>query len=145
MGTLNGACELGLADLGAPARNVLEKVERTRFFCPTSILSLEVDNRQPLGYGLPEKAAAVFSDSPALATRIPAGEWDRRVVAAYPESGVLLSGWRLGEELIARTAAVVDTRHKQGRVILIGLPCQSRAQSHGTYKFLLNALLYPEP
>jgi len=143
--TLNGACELGMEDLSAPARDVLEKEERTRFFCPTSILRIDVDNRSPIGYGMPEKAAAVFSDSPALNTRIPPADWDRRVVASYPEADVLLSGWLLGEDVIARKAAVVDTRHKKGRVILIGIPCQNRAQSHGTYKFLLNALLYPQP
>jgi hypothetical protein len=46
--------------------------------------------------------------------------------------------------MIARKAAVVDTRHKDGRIIMIGIRCQNRAQSHGTYKFLLNALLYPD-
>jgi hypothetical protein len=145
MVTLNGACELGMKDLGAPARNLVERVERTKFFCPTSILRIEVDPRTPIGYGMPEEAAAVFSDSPVLATWIPTAEWDRRVVAAYPDADVLLSGWLLGEDVIARRAAVVDTQHKKGRIILIGIPCQSRAQSHGTYKFLLNALLYPQP
>lgn len=140
---LNGACELGMKDLGAPARDVLERVERTKFFCPTSILRVTVDNRTPIGYGMPETAAAVFSDSPALSTWIPPADWDRQVVASYPDGNVLLSGWLLGEDMIARRAAVVDTRHKKGRLILIGIPCQSRAQSHGTYKFLLNALLYP--
>ncbi|MCC7295750.1 MAG: hypothetical protein IT188_07905, partial [Acidobacteria bacterium] len=71
-------------------------------------------------------------------------DWDRKVVASYPEEDLLLSGWIMGEETIARKAAVVDAPHKKGRVVLIGIACQSRAQSHGTYKFLLNSLLYPE-
>ena len=54
-----------------------------------------------------------------------------------------MSGWLLGEDYLARKAAVVDTKYKKGRVILIGVPCQNRAQAHGTYKFLLNGLLYP--
>ena len=62
----------------------------------------------------------------------------------YPEDTVLMSGWLLGEEYLTRKAAVVDTKYKKGRIILIGISCQSRAQSHGTYKFLLNALLYPK-
>ena len=55
-----------------------------------------------------------------------------------------LSIWLLGENMIASKAAVVDTRYKDGRIILIGIRCQNRAQSHGAYKFLLNELLYPD-
>ena len=93
---------------------------------------------------MPEEAAAMFSRSLALTTRIPSGEWDRKVVASFPEDNILLSGWLLGEDVIARKAAVVDTQYQKGRIILIGIRCQFRAQSHGTYKFLLNSLLYPE-
>jgi glutamine amidotransferase-like uncharacterized protein len=64
-------------------------------------------------------------------------------VASYPEENILLSGWLLGEDMIARKAAVVDVKYKKGHIILIGFRCQFRAQSHGTYKFLLNSLLYP--
>jgi len=53
----------------------------------------------------------------------------------------LLSVWLLNENTIASKAVVVDTRYKDGRIILIGMRCQNRAQSHGTHKFLLNDLL----
>ena len=143
--TLNEACKLALKDFEPPARDILDKADRTKFFCPMSILKISVDNATPLGYGMPETAAAVFSGSPALETWIPqTADWDRKVVASYPEEDLLLSGWIMGEETIARKAAVVDAPHKKGRVVLIGIACQSRAQSHGTYKFLLNSLLYPE-
>jgi hypothetical protein len=55
-----------------------------------------------------------------------------------------MSGWLLGEDVIARKAAVVDTKYKDGRIILSGFRSQNRAQSHGTYKFLLSGLLYPD-
>ncbi len=142
--TLNAASSLGIRELGAPARNVLERVERTQFFCPTSILKLDVDPTTPIGYGFDEGTPAVFADSMAFETYSPPFDWDRKVVASYPESDILLSGWLLGEGIIARKAAVVDTSYKKGRIILIGVRSQHRAQSHGTYKFLLNALLYPE-
>ncbi len=142
--TLNRACELAIRELEAPVRNVLERVERSRFFCPTSLLQIEVDNTSPLGYGLGKKVAAMFVNSLALETRIPPADWERKVVASYAEKNVLLSGWLLGEDLIARKAAVVDLSYKKGKMILIGLRSQHRAQSHGTYKFLLNSLLYPE-
>jgi len=127
-----------------PVSNILEKVERSKFFCPTSILKVNVDNKSPIGYGMPTEAAVMFSRSLAFSTRVPSGEWDRQVVASYPKEDILLSGWLLGEDIIARKPALVDVKYKNGHIILIGFRCQHRAQSHGTYKFLLNALLYPE-
>ncbi len=141
---LNGASEFAIAEFGAPARNSLSGVDRAKFFCPTSLLRILVDNETPIGYGMPKEAAAMFVNSLAFDTFSPSYDWDRKVVAAYPEDEILTSGWLLGEEYLARKAAVVDTKWKDGRIILIGIRCQSRAQSHGTYKFLLNALLYPK-
>lgn len=143
--TLNEACELATRELEAPARNALDKLDPSKFFCPTSILKLDVDPATPLGYGLPEETAAVFADSLALETRVPPMEWDRKIAASFAETGVLESGWLLGEDIIARKAAVVDMTHQKGRIVLIAIRAQHRAQSHGTYKFLLNALLYPQP
>ena len=50
--TLNGACELAFKEFTLPAQNALERVSRDRFFCPTSILRLKVDNTTPIGYGM---------------------------------------------------------------------------------------------
>ena len=93
---------------------------------------------------MPREAAVLFAESPTFSTWIPSGEWDRKVVVSYPKKDILMSGWLQGEEFIARKPALVDFRYRQGRIILIGFHCQHRAQSHGTYKFLFNALLYPE-
>ena len=140
---LNGASEFAISEFGAPARNALTGIDRAKFFCPTSLLKILVDNETPIGYGMPKQTAAMFVNSLALDTFSPSYGWDRKVVAAYPEDEILISGWLLGEEYLARKAAIVDTKWKDGRIILIGIRCQSRAQAHGTYKFLLNALLYP--
>lgn len=143
--TLNNACSLIFKEFKVPARNAIEKIDRTKFFCPTSILKLKVDNKSPIGYGMPKEAAAMFSRSLAMSTWVSSdGDWDRKVVASYPQENILLSGWLLGEDVIARKAAVVDAKYKKGHIILIGIRCQHRAESHGTYKFLLNSLLYPE-
>jgi len=140
---LNRAAEFAISEFSAPARDVLSGVERGKFLCPTSIVRILVDNETPIGYGMPKEAAAMFVGSLALDTFSPPYDWDRKVVATYPDDNVLLSGWLLGEEYLTRKAAVVDTKYKDGRIILIGIRCQNRAQTHGTYKFLLNALLYP--
>jgi hypothetical protein len=142
--TLNRACGLAFDDFRVPAGNALERVDRSKFSCPGSILRVKVDNKSPIGYGMPKEAAIMFYRGMALSTRPPSAGWDRKVVARFPEDDILLSGWLFGKDVIARKAAVVDAKYKKGHIILIGFPCQHRAQSHGTYKFLLNALLYPE-
>ena len=90
--TLNDACGLAFKEFSVPAQNALERVNRNEFFCPTSILKLKVDNKTPIGYGLPRDVGAVFSRSLAISTRVPSGEWDRKVVATFPEDDILLSG-----------------------------------------------------
>ncbi len=142
--TLNDACGLAIQEFKPPVSNAMEGVSRERFFCPTSILKVNVNQKTPIGYGLNKESAVVFSRSLAFRTNPPNMEWDRTVVASYPKKDILLSGWLLGEETISRSPAVVDVTYKKGHLILIGIRCQHRAQSHGAYKFLLNAMLYPE-
>ena len=142
--TLNSACGLAFNEFQVPAVNALEGIDRRRFLCPGSILRVKVDNQAPIGYGMPEEAAIMFYRGMAIQTQIPPAGWDRRVVARFPEDDILLSGWLFGGDVLGRKAAVVDIQNKKGHIILIGFPCQHRAQSQGTYKFLLNALLYPE-
>ena len=55
---------------------------------------------------------------------------------------LLQSGWLIGEEnLIAKKAAMVAAKYGSGRVVLIGFRAQHRAQTHGTYKLVFNALI----
>ena len=54
---------------------------------------------------------------------------------------LLQSGWLVGEDNLTRRAAVIAAKSGQGRVVLIGFPAQHRAQMHGTYKLLFNALV----
>ena len=142
---LDNAGPLFAQEFNLPVRNSLEGLSASEFFVPTSLLRLEVDNTTPIGYGMPDEAAAMFFRSVAYTTWLPpSGDWDREVVASYPDENVLLRGWTSGEEQLARRAAVVDAGYVDGRVILIGFRTQHRGQTHGTYKFLFNALLYPE-
>ena len=63
-------------------------------------------------------------------------------MASYPATDLLLSGWLLGERVVANRAAVVEVRVEQGRVVLIGFRAQHRGQSHATFKLLFNAIYW---
>jgi glutamine amidotransferase-like uncharacterized protein len=51
------------------------------------------------------------------------------------------SGWLIGEDHIAEKAAVVSVGYGNGKVVLIGFRAQHRVQTHGTFKFVFNALV----
>jgi hypothetical protein len=59
----------------------------------------------------------------------------------FVERDLLQSGWLIGEDTLARKAAMVSVEFGQGKVVLIGFRAQHRAQTHGTFKLVFNALL----
>ncbi len=150
--TLGSACDFAIEQFGLPAMNVLsdtpparagdplrgKDVKDTEFFCPGSLLQILVDNSEPIAFGMPEKAAAMFVNSPAFRPIY----WRNRtaVPAYYPDDNLLLSGWIDGEDKIQGLAAVLDIPVGKGHVVLIGFGAQHRAQTPGTYKFLFNAI-----
>ena len=104
------------------------------FYSPGSLLNMRVDTHSPLSYGVPAEIAAWSEHSPAWDTQLP-------VVARYPDSGVLASGWLVGEKVIAGRAALVDAPLGAGHAVLFGMRPQYRAQSYLTFKMFFNALV----
>ncbi len=139
---LDSAWEVAGRDFDLPLVNVLDRVGRDRFYCPGSILRLDVDPHDPLGWGMPEKSMIFFARSPAFRTRVPDSPLiDRRVVAGFgAERPHLLSGYLKGGDLLDRTAMIIRFRYHDGNVVVLGGRVQHRAQTHATFKFLFNAL-----
>jgi len=138
--TLNGATAFPVDRLGIGVRNVLAGKTTKEFWCPGSMLRVTFDNTNPLAYGMPSHGLALYLDSPAFEVTAPSAE-NYDIVVRYEDRDLLESGWLVGEENLARKAAVVSAKLGQGRVVLIGFPAQHRAQTHGTYKLLFNSLV----
>jgi hypothetical protein len=134
---LNDSTSYAAGHLNVPVRNILRGVSNRDFYSPGSLLNVTLDRDHPLSYGLPEQIAIWFENSPAWA------EGEARIVARYPQTGILASGWLLGSQHLARKAALVDVPVGQGRVILFGMRPQYRAQSYQTFKIFFNSLVYP--
>ena len=138
---------------GLQVSNTTEGQDESAFYIPGTLLRLTVDPTHPLAWGMPRDAAAFFIHGAAFAlgrprTRLevehgepappPAG---LTAAASYASRDLLMSGWLLGERVVAGRAAVVEAAIGTGRTVLIGFRPQHRGQPHGTYKFLFNALL----
>ena len=142
---MDRAGELPLTAFDLPIRNVTREQRDTDFYIPGSLLRIAIDPTHPVAYGMPAEAAAFFIHSPAFAlsdrSAAQPGPDSIHVIARYPESSLLMSGWMLGESVIAGRAAVVEAAVGKGRVVLLGFRSQHRGQMHGTYKLLFNSLL----
>jgi len=150
---LDEAGGLAIDAFGLPVRDVARGAGDS-FFCPGSILRIELDPSQPLAYGMPPRTAGFFSSSSAYAptadstTAEKARELDAgalQTVARYGTDDLLLSGWIEGAETIAGRSAVVQASVGTGKVVLLGFRVQHRGQSHATFRLLFNAILTASP
>jgi hypothetical protein len=124
-----------------PVKDVVAGLPYKQFWSPGSTLKISVDTANPLGYGMPSSALAIFLSGSQAYEILPAGTQTVQTIAKFADRDVLQSGWLLGESVIAGHPAMVSVPYGQGRVVLIGFRAQHRAQAHGTYKLLFNTLM----
>jgi hypothetical protein len=128
-----------LVETQADGRQV--PLPRDKHYVPGSVMRVAVDNTVPLGYGFERDVDVFFDASPVF--RLEPGASARRV-AWYPNAAPMRSGWALGQRYMNGGAAVIDAPLGRGRVLVFGPEITYRAQPHGTFKFLFNAILYPK-
>ena len=139
--TLGGATDFAITKFGLPVRNVVAGVSTKEFFCPGSTLRVTIDNTNPLAYGMPSEGLVLFHYSPAF--DIVATEFNDRnkIIVRYASHNIERSGWLNGEKYIVNKTGMAALAYGEGNVILIGFRTQNRAQTHGTFKLLFNALV----
>ncbi len=133
----DAACELAIKQFNLPLTNVLEGVRSSEFYCPGSILALDVDNKHPFAATLPASMPAYFINSSAFAA---ADGANVRVIARYAKENLLRSGWLLGEDKLRGQIALAEVGLGKGRVVLFGFRPQHRGQAWATLPFIWNVL-----
>ncbi len=139
--TLNRACDFAIEKLDLHLKNLLKDLPTKEFFCPGSTLRARIEVGHRLTYGMPKDALVLFWNGPAFEILPSFSNHRYEVLIQYPETEILQSGWLVGEDRIAGKAAMVSARVGDGQVVLFGFRPQNRAQTHGTYKLLFNALV----
>jgi hypothetical protein len=144
-----GATDIA-ASLGVPVRDALvdgsegatRPLPMDKYYVPGSVLRVSVDNTVPLGYGFESQVDVFFDNSPVFRVPSQSARAARRV-AWFADAAPLRSGWAWGQKYLANGVTVVDATVGRGHVVLFGPDVTYRAQSHGTFKFLFNAIYYP--
>jgi hypothetical protein len=132
----DAACEMAIKQFKLPLKNVLEGLRSSDFYCPGSIVSIDVDNTNPIARGVPRSLNAYFINSSAFE----ATDSDVRVIARYGKDNILRSGWLLGESKLRGQIALAETRMGKGRVVLFAFRPQHRGQTWGTLPLIWNAV-----
>jgi hypothetical protein len=133
----DNACDLAIKEFNLPLKNTLEGVRSSEFYCPGSIVALDVDNKHPIASTLPASVPAYFINSSAFSA---ASDANVRVIARYARENVLLSGWLLGEDRLRGQIALAEVGVGKGRIVLFGFRPQHRGQAWATLPFIWNAL-----
>ncbi len=140
--TFGEAGTLPIDEFELPIRNVVANLPPKEFWCPGSTLKVTFDNTNPLAYGMPEEGLAVFLAGSQAYEIAPTDRNERvQTLVTFKDRDLLQSGWLLGEQVIAKKATMASVEMGKGRVVLIGFRAQHRAQTHGTFKLVFNALL----
>src|SRR5439155_14059963 len=138
--TLGNACDLEIEKLRIPVKDLKKGLTRDQHFAPGAILKLEVDTQHPVGYGVAADTYGFYINSPFFQLTEGFNSQRSSVVARYPNTGVIASGWLKGEELMAGRAAGVSIGRNPGKVVLFGLRPQHLPHTHPTLPMLSNAL-----
>jgi len=111
-----------------------------KYYVPGSVLHAAVDTSQPLAWGLGSTVDFFFDNSPVFRLMPNAGLKGVRPVAWFDSAAPLKSGWAWGQAYLQGGTAVADAQVGKGRLFLFGPEITFRAQPHGTFKFLFNAI-----
>lgn len=133
----DNACDMAIKEFDLPLKNTLDGIRTSEFYCPGSIVALDVDNKHPIASLLPSSLPAYFINSSAYTAT---ADTNVRVIARYAKENVLMSGWLLGEDKLRGQIALAEVGVGKGRIVVFGFRPQHRGQAWATLPFIWNAL-----
>jgi len=137
---LGNACDFAIDRFSLPVKNLKTGLTRDQHFAPGTIMRVQVDTATALGAGVNANTYGFYINSPFFTVTDGYVGARTSIIARYPGTDVVASGWLKGEEYMVGRAAVVAVDLKPGRVVLFGLRPQHRAQTQATFPLLFNAI-----
>ncbi len=132
------------AHLRLPIENHLTEngaaLPRSKYFVPGSVLSGRIETTHPVAAGMSERADFFFDNSPVFRFGTDAQKAGVKVIARFDSPAPLRSGWAWGQKYLDGGVIALEAPAGKGRVVLFGPEILHRAQPHGTFKLLFNAL-----
>ena len=111
-----------------------------KYYVPGSILRIAVDPTAPSAAGAEDHIDVFFNNSPVFRLAPNAAAKGIRPVMWFDSDKPLRSGWAWGQNYLEGGTTAFEAAVGQGKVYAFGPEITFRAQPHGTFKFLFNAI-----
>jgi hypothetical protein len=122
-----------LVENGAP-------IPPAKYFVPGSVLTAHVDTTYPLAAGMRERTDFFFDNNPVFKLGPGAEAAGLKAFAWFDSATPLHSGWAWGQQYLNGGVLAIDAPVGKGHLVLYGPEILQRAQPHGTFKLLFNAI-----
>ena len=136
-------------DLDLPVHNALvemvngkeKKLPNEKFYIPGSVLRINLDTVSRSAWGMDSVADVYFDESPVFHINPEAvANGSVRPIAWFATAAPLRSGWAWGQSYLENGVAAFEATVGKGKLYAFGPEITFRAQTHGTFKLLLNEL-----
>jgi uncharacterized membrane protein YgcG len=111
-----------------------------KYYVPGSVLRVAVDPAAPSAAGSEAQVDVFFNNSPVFRLAPNAAGRGVRPVMWFDSNRPLRSGWAWGQNYLEGGTAGFEATVGQGKVFAFGPEITFRAQPHGTFRFLFNAI-----
>jgi hypothetical protein len=129
-----------LTEMGADGRE--RQLPREKFYIPGSLLKANIDNTNPLAYGMPKQVDIFYDQSPVFKLEPTADTKKPNPVAWFTGTELLDSGWAWGQQYLDGGTTIAEASVGEGKVVMLGPEVTFRSQPHATFKLLFNGLYY---
>jgi len=136
--TIGSSTRLGNG-LGLPLEDHLRGASREGYYIPGSLLDVTIDQSARVAAGMPSPLVVSFENNPVF-DRGPLSDGSVIPLAWFDRDEPLRSGWAWGQEKLNGGVTMAQARVGDGMLYLFGPLITRRAQPHGTFKFLFNAI-----
>ncbi|MBA3297146.1 MAG: peptidase [Acidobacteria bacterium] len=111
-----------------------------KFYVPGSVVRVAVDTTASSAAGAEDHVDVFFNNSPVFRLQPNAAARGIRPVMWFDSASPLRSGWAWGQNYLEGGTTAFEASVGQGKVYAFGPEITFRAQPHGTFKFLFNAI-----
>lgn len=136
--------------LKLPVRNALveimpdgseKRLPSEKYYIPGSILRVSVDPTHSVSWGMPAECDVYFENSPVFTISPEAlVKGQIKPLMWFENATPLRSGWAWGQAYLQGGVAAFEANVGNGKLYAFGPEVTFRAQSHGTFKMIFNAL-----